>query len=193
MKKILLISLAFLTFLACKKKDVDNSGEDKVAEKKVVKTGKLEIITFSKSSCYGTCPAYTATITEEGDIDFNGRAHTPLIGSHMLKTNDQFLENVMRKAEEIKFFSLNDKYDNKFVTDIPSTTLKIQTNKNDKSIYSRYETPKGLVELNNFIHEEIMRLVEVEKIKTQVSRDPKVINKYRKGEVRPETDKKIHR
>ena len=45
MKKILIISLAFLAFTACKKKDVNTSDDVVVVE---VKVDELKLITFSK-------------------------------------------------------------------------------------------------------------------------------------------------
>ena len=91
MKKILLISLAFLAFTACKKKGVNTSDNVVVEE---VKVDELKLITFSKTPCYGQCPTYTATITPQGEVAFEGRRFTPVEGVHEFKMTQDFVDQI---------------------------------------------------------------------------------------------------
>lgn len=41
-----------------------------------------ESISYSLSPCYGTCPVYTAAVTPEGHVTFEGRQHVAARGKH---------------------------------------------------------------------------------------------------------------
>lgn len=184
-KLILLLSIIGLIFtVACKKKDANSSVESKLE----IKTPKeeLALMIFSKSSCYGKCPTYTATITPEGVVDFNSRGNTPVIGIHTLQAREGFVDEVMERANNIKFYDLQDKYDSEYVTDIPSTTLKIETTERSKSVYSRYKSPEEVKEFYNFIHDELMLLAEV---KNKVEEEEKLNNK--EGKTMPTEIRKV--
>ena len=163
MKKVLLVlgAVSLLLAVSCKKKNTDSSVESKVEVKE--EKEELALIVFSKSACFGKCPTYVATITPEGVIDLNARANMPLQGAHTLKAREGFIEEIMERANKMKFYELKDKYDNEYVTDIPGTTLKIETTDRSKSVYARYEIPEDVLALNKFIHDEIMLLAEKQK------------------------------
>lgn len=162
MKKIALILMITLAIMGCKKKNTSASNkEENNAKTEISNDEALVMITFAKSSCFGECPTYTATIMPDGSIDYNGRKFMPLIGSHLIQANKKFAQSILGKANEIGFFNLQDKYDNDKLMDVPSTTLTIETTTNNKTVYARYQTPKELDELNTYIHDEIYRMAEL--------------------------------
>lgn len=176
MKKIVIALITIGLFAtACKKAPVATSTSNEQTTKS---ENDLVLITFAKSPCFGTCPYYSATILPDGTVNFNGIKHTDLIGEHKLKASSSFAEEVYKRAKEINFFELNDEYDNKSVMDIPATTLTIQTKDVNKAVMARWETPKELGELNEYVHTEILRLVKSKKAESK--KKIPVLNENRK-------------
>lgn len=191
MKKLLYIMLASSVILtACKKKTISSS--DKVKETEVEEVvdvnEKVTLIQFSKSACYGKCPTYTVTLTPDGKMDYNGIANMPLLGSHIIKANSSFAKDILDRANSVNFFEFNDKYDNQYVTDIPSTTLNIETNQRKKTTYARHEIPSELMGLNTYVHEEIMKIVEMV---SDSKKEPRVIEGINPGKIKQIPEKRI--
>lgn len=157
---IILVALIPLVMAGCKKKNTSSSN---ATEEQAKPSSELVLMTFSKSSCYGRCPAYVATIMPDGKIDFNSRANTPVVGSYTFQADVSFVEEVMSRANDINFFELEDKYDNEYVTDLPATVLTIEMTDKKKGVIARHEVPAQVTEFYTYIHEEIMKLAEERK------------------------------
>ena len=191
MKKLIFIGLgAALLFASCKKKDVSNSSDSNKVESKEelnVVSENVTLIQFSKSSCYGKCPTYSFTLTPEGLMAYNGVANVPLIGEHKIKANANFASSILERALAINYFELKEKYDNQYVTDIPSTTLSIETDKRSGKTYARHEIPTDLLELNDYIHEEVMNLTQAI---ARIKKEPRIIT-VDPGDLKQRPEKKV--
>lgn len=114
------------------------------------------IITLEKTPCYGFCPIYLANIYSNGNIHFLPSKNTKVkVPSKSKITKDQ-LDEITKKADAINFWELNDIYDNKNVTDLPSSILSIKSKDKIKKIKIRHGAPKPLIELLKLVENAVI-------------------------------------
>lgn len=121
------------------------------------------VIQLKKTACYGQCPVYVFTIYEDGTCFINPKqflAVKTFSKSFVPKTE---LEDLIQQAKTIDFWELDEEYNNKKVSDLPSAYITVNRKRQTKTIHSRIGSPKNLVEF----------IKNVEKI--AISRDWKTV------------------
>lgn len=108
-------------------------------------------LSMRKTPCFGDCPTYTLTITNDGKVVFNGIKHTLLEGKHEFILAEKDFETLKNKIQEKKFKTYKTKYDNPNISDLPSTFITYK----DKQIQIRLwnEVPSDLINVHEFIEE----------------------------------------
>ncbi len=111
---------------------------------------------YFASGCYGTCPAFTLTISKETAV-FEGRAFTRAKGKRTAKVNSQQFESFLHAWYEGNFYAMRDDYCTPhcpdgsviLVTDIPESSITLTTPVFKKRVYecfftanNRPQTPK---------------------------------------------------
>lgn len=104
--------------------------------------GKTDSLFFSmeRTPCFGQCKAYRINVYRSGYATFEGRSNVELEGMHFGHVGKDTLATLLREAEKIQFFELEDKYDSN-VTDLPSSIIRIVGGNRDKRVYARVGTP----------------------------------------------------
>ncbi|WP_181163606.1 DUF6438 domain-containing protein [Pontibacter mangrovi] len=149
--------LGVLLIAGCAAADKVESRGDKAPEK---------LLLFQKTPCFGTCPAYNATLYTDGSIAYVGLRYVPIKDSLQLQLPEkEFLE--LRKAlQELNYPSLQKTYLSSY-TDLPSTYLTFYENgKEQKRVKHQQDGPKALQDFITTLHEQIMQLVQ-EKAQSQ--------------------------
>lgn len=98
---------------------------------------------LERTPCLGHCPAYRIHVYASGHATYEGIGQVERLGMHQAMLDRQVLETLLREAETIGFFGLQDSYDRP-VTDIPSTRLRMVSGTRDKSILARTGVPPAL-------------------------------------------------
>lgn len=98
-----------------------------------------------KSACFGKCPVYSMKIYNDGSVIYVGKKNVNKIGTYKNKLEKEKLLLFIDKANEIKYMELEDSYDNKNITDLPSTKTSIVIDKKRKSIERRFGYPKEIL------------------------------------------------
>ena len=144
MKYIYIIILSVLAFTSCKTKK-------KAAE--VIKVEeKIEVTEFSytdadmvasieRTACFGVCPVYKMEVYGNGKIVYEGMLNVKNIGKYTGQTTKENIDKLLSSAKEIGYADLNDAYDSKLVTDLPSSTTVVLLDGVAKKVYARYGTP----------------------------------------------------
>jgi hypothetical protein len=97
-------------------------------------------IAIEKESHNNVDPSYSILITDDGTVEFNGKANVKKEGKHILKISQDLITELVDKFNMIYFFSLKDKY---LSTTIPEseqakTVISIQLGDKFKKIeYSK--------------------------------------------------------
>lgn len=146
--KALLIAMPLL-FISC-------SSTKEKKENKIV-------LQLKKTACYGQCPVYTFTIYEDGTCFINPKQFLTIKSFSKSSVSKTEIEDLIQQAKTIEFWKLDEVYNNKNVSDLPSAFITVNHKKQSKTIHSRIGSPKKLVEF--------IKNVE----KTVISRDWKTV------------------
>ncbi len=141
MKQILLLFLLF-TF-AC-------SSSKNISEKKEKQVKKELIISLERTPCYGTCPIYKMEIFSDGSSFYHGERFVDKTGYFQFTVSNETIDYILKRAEEIGFFEMEDKYTGN-ITDLPKTITFIKSEKGEKKIVNYYNAPKILKEFEGLV------------------------------------------
>jgi hypothetical protein len=94
--------------------------------------GPVEI-TLTRTVCYGFCPAYTVTINEAGEVNYEGRAFVNVVGRRTATIPRESVARLVARFEEIGFEELRDEYRGQ-MTDLPTTTIAIERGGRRKAV-----------------------------------------------------------
>jgi hypothetical protein len=114
------------------------------------------IIYYSRGSCFGTCPVFTLSVYRSGLAIYEGRQFVDKIGRHTGVIAEPEVDAVLSKAAEIGFFTMERRYDNPTVSDLPGTELRLQDNSGKiRDVYARFKYPSSLTELYDLLDKTI--------------------------------------
>lgn len=155
MRVALQVILVSLIALSCKSnkntaskgsEDDTKSGRDTVVvvvEKPAVQKDSL-LIALEKTPCFGRCPVYKVRVYKSGFATYEGLNFTEKLGMYSSHFTEDEIARIFKSAAEIGYFSLDDKYDNPNVSDLPSTIVTLNSEEDKKRIVARINTPEKL-------------------------------------------------
>jgi len=115
MKYIYLLCLSIL-FINCNNRVIN---KDEITYPDVFEyIEKDTVITYERTRCYGTCPAYRVIIFGDGDIYYTGIANVKTIGNRHSKLSKTDINRILQKTEEISFFELRKYYPDEIESNI---------------------------------------------------------------------------
>ena len=109
------------------------------------------MISLSKTVCFGECPAYDFTVYANGTAYYHGKEHVKKKGKFKAKISAAEINGLLNEAASADFFSLKDKYDNEYVTDLPTATTYLNYAGKSKKVVCRYNCDKRVNKVNNMI------------------------------------------
>ncbi len=133
--------LVFLVLFAC--------GSSKKGTE-IKEINKELIISLERTPCYGTCPIYKIKIFSDGSAFYHGERFVEKIGNYEFSVSKETLNYILKKADEIGFFELEDKYTAN-ITDLPKTITFIKNGKHKKRVVDYYGAPKILKEFESLV------------------------------------------
>jgi Domain of unknown function (DUF6438)/Ankyrin repeats (3 copies) len=118
-------------------------------------------IRLQRTSCPGTCPAYTATIDARGTVVYDGERNVRAVGRSTAHIIPASVAKLLATAERMHFFDLRDAYkqiDNPdgtvwVVSDLPTTIITITVNGRTKRVESYVGAPESVAALQREIDE----------------------------------------
>ena len=111
------------------------SGDSTVYQRKPLKNYEdFDRIELDASRCFGTCPNFSISISQKGDINFEGKAYTPLKGKYVSQASFPLVDYVFSKFEQQPIMNYKNSY-RAPVSDLQTITLRFyQNNKLVKTI-----------------------------------------------------------
>src|SRR5437879_952469 len=94
MKKLTVIFAALLPMVSCVQKSI----------------GSLEQVSLARTTCYGTCPAYTVTIFSDGRVDYEGKRFVKTKGKRTKRLDANAIRKLTDEIERVNYFGLRDGY-----------------------------------------------------------------------------------
>lgn len=147
MKRLLFIlSLTFLLFACKNSKQASEALVEEVTIETPVDSTIAEVDTVSstdtllyyrKTPCFGRCPSFELIVYRNHDARYEGQNFVNRIGVYTATVDEALIEDVLQEAEKSNYFQLDDRYDNRFVSDLPARITEVD----GKRVYNRYEGP----------------------------------------------------
>ncbi|HLU87561.1 MAG TPA: DUF6438 domain-containing protein [Taishania sp.] len=162
MKKVIYLFIATVVIIgmnACASKKngttaVDTNSNEPIALQSGKTTKKDSLFaSLERSACFGTCPVYSVNIYSSGYAEYVGTLNTKMIGTYSTTFSKEQLNSLVETANAINYMSLDDVYDTKGITDLPSHISSIVINKQRKVVTRRHNYPDGIIVFEKKIDE----------------------------------------
>jgi hypothetical protein len=101
-------------------------------------------IGLERTRCYGFCPEYSVTIRGDGSVKYVGKYFVAIPGEQTAKIQPDKLQELLRAFDNIRFFSLQDRYID-LCTDMPTVYISLAIDGKSKRIenYSCHQDKAG--------------------------------------------------
>ena len=86
------------------------------------------VITLERTACFGTCPIYTISIFENGDVVYNGEKFVTVTGEQKSQIDPETVKAMVAAFEKAGYFDWKEAYDTQMVTDLPSAITSVTHN-----------------------------------------------------------------
>jgi len=114
-------------------------------------------ITLNRTVCFGFCPAYTVTISGDGQVRYEGRRFVNAVGERTATIAPADVERLVARFDEIGFDHLQDEY-RAPVTDLPTTTITLTRNGRTKRVVDYGGVSAGMPQAVRELQAEIDRV-----------------------------------
>lgn len=114
-------------------------------------------IRLTRGVCFGFCPAYTVTISGEGQVRYEGRRFVNVVGERTSTIPREDVAHLVARFDEIGFNNLRDDYRAQ-VSDLPTYTVSITRNGQTKSVIDYGGPGVGMPESVRALQAEIDRV-----------------------------------
>jgi hypothetical protein len=97
-------------------------------------TGPAPAISLERTSCFGTCPVYTVSVSSSCKVAFQGRSHVRLVGAATGQIPARRVDSLLVELEKAGYFRFAGRYAasepacGRYVTDLPTaiTTVSLR-------------------------------------------------------------------
>ncbi|MFC1894066.1 DUF6438 domain-containing protein [Chloroflexota bacterium] len=114
------------------------------------------VITLERTPCYGFCPVYKLTIGGDGTVVYEGKDFVSIRNREETTISRDEIDQLVKEFKRIDYFSLNDEYTERTITDAPSVITSITLDGKTKTIehyHGDFSAPEELTELEDKIDE----------------------------------------
>ena len=119
------------------------------------------VLTFERTPCFGTCPAYTMQVFADGHVVYEGRRRVPMMGTKELKLPASAVTDMLNQAKESHFDQFQARYSMN-TTDLPSTIIAVrQPNGKLKTVVLEEGAPDNVRQLFTYIGNQLDTLAQL--------------------------------
>lgn len=115
------------------------------------------MITLTRGVCFGTCPDYTVSISDSGQVTYVGRRFVNVVGEQHATIPVEDVRRLLARFDEIGFNDLRDEYRG-HMTDLPTFTVTLERNGHRKSVLDYAGTSVGMPQAVRDLEQEIDRV-----------------------------------
>lgn len=82
-------------------------------------------VTLERTPCFGSCPVYTVTIMDNGDVIYNGGDFVTTTGEQTWTIEPETVATLVKAFEDAGYFDWNEEYNTQTVSDLPSAITSV--------------------------------------------------------------------
>ncbi|MDX5420556.1 MAG: DUF6438 domain-containing protein, partial [Hymenobacteraceae bacterium] len=117
---------------------------------------------FQKTPCLGICPAYEATVYENGSIRYVGWDHVPVKDTVTFQFSPEEMKELREEVGKLDYLNLQETYLTDW-SDMPATISTFyENNREVKRVKHQEGGPQPLRDYQEKLHKRLMKLVEEE-------------------------------
>ena len=162
-KTLTYISLLLLSIsiYACGLKNASETSEEIVESVKIdttaindlepittlVSVSDEPLITYRRTYCFGMCPVFKSSISQDGVISYEGVNFVDNMDHYEATLSAAQKDSIIQRIYEVNYFELDSSYDNDYLMDVPSIITSVNFEGKSREILDRYEGPKELKKL----------------------------------------------
>jgi TonB family protein len=94
-----------------------------------------DFVELSRSGCYGTCPSYTVTVAENGEVSWSGGGFVEAVGERHSTIGSEAAHTLLEKFRSPAFWALCGGYDAS-VTDNPTMQIEVRIGGRSKTVWN---------------------------------------------------------
>ena len=130
------------------------------AEKAGASSNDLDdvVITLERQACFGFCPVYKLTIYGDGTVIYDGEELVAVKDRVETTIAKEKIEQLVSEFEAIDYYSLDDKYVERTITDAQTVITSITVDGKTKMVehyHGDFAAPENLTTLENKIDETV--------------------------------------
>lgn len=146
------MAVLVLAFSSCKAKQ-ESLAENQVESHKdtivVVVKEKPQpqdslLISFEKTPCFGTCPVYKIRVYRSGFATYEGINFAERLGLYSTRFTEREISRVFELAEAADYLKFDREYDDRLVTDLPSTISVLVIDGVKYRVKARHREPENV-------------------------------------------------
>lgn len=115
------------------------------------------MITLTRGVCFGFCPDYTVSISDDGQVTYVGRSFVNVVGEQHATIPIEDVRRLLARFDEIGFNDLQNEYRG-HVTDLPTFTVTLERNGHRKTVVDYAGTSAGMPQAVRELEQEIDRV-----------------------------------
>ena len=115
------------------------------------------IIGLERTGCFGSCPSFKFSISENGYAYYKGFAFVDLEGEYQTRVDQSFIQAILQKSKDYGYQSFKEFYWEP-ITDVPTSYSIIEDNTMRHHVLNQSEAPQDLIDLEAFIESEMKDL-----------------------------------
>lgn len=113
------------------------------------------VLQYERTPCYGSCPAYTFELMNDGTAYYNGRYHVDHIGNHTAKLSRKKYDKLLTLIDNDQFSKLKESYIEPNISDLPMTIIM----HNDHRVkFHQMRAPDELNQLSKELNEAVKNI-----------------------------------
>ncbi len=112
------------------------------------------LITLERTVCFGFCPEYRLALHGDGRVEYEGIRNVATLGRRTAAINGKEVRILAASLVDSGYFDLNNRYENRRVTDMPSVLTSVRIGNRVKSIshyMGDFSAPESLSAMENAI------------------------------------------
>ena len=115
------------------------------------------LVSLNRTPCFGSCPAYTVEIFQDGTVKYKGSGYVKRIGFFTATADADFIAQIMKQAETVNYKGFQNRYpaENVEIADLPQTISYVRMGKEGKLVQNKLDAPKELVAFERWLEKHI--------------------------------------
>ena len=114
------------------------------------------VISLERQACFGFCPVYTLIVYGDGTVIYDGKDFVTIKDRVETTIAKEKIEQLVKEFEAVDYYSMNDNYTERTITDAQTVITSITIDGETKAIkhyHGDFTAPEKLTELENKIDE----------------------------------------